>query len=245
MFSFTLYITTDCNLKCQYCYEDYHNHYQLNEKTLVDSLEFIMNYGDRGKVLIDFLGGEPLLKKNLIYQAVSYIKNNYPEIDEFQKIKNSFSSLEEFQTALKTDPDKYGAALPQVSGYTYTESDGEEYIQAYSLSSNDTIRNEVNGMDQSLLSIKNKKFPSALPVLTMISSENQMEGDMVRSGKNIHATMIYPFVRMLQEKCRDLTEEQIHKTLWKEYEISGADRMFVERASKILEPYEGESEDEK
>ena len=61
MFSFTLYITTDCNLKCQYCYEDYHNHYQLNEKTLVDSLEFIMNYGDRGKVLIDFLGGEPLL----------------------------------------------------------------------------------------------------------------------------------------------------------------------------------------
>ena len=39
-------------------------------------------------------------------------------------------------------------------------------------SSNDTIRNEVNGMDQSLLSIKNKKFPSALPVLTMISSEN-------------------------------------------------------------------------
>ena len=57
--------------------------------------------------------------------------------------------------------------------------------------------------------------------------------------------MIYPFVRMLQEKCRDLTEEQIHKTLWKEYEISGADRMFVERASKILEQYEGESEDEK
>lgn len=42
----------------------------------------------------------------------------------------------------------------------------------YSLSNNDTIRSEVNGMDQSLLSIKNKKFPSALPVLTMISSEN-------------------------------------------------------------------------
>lgn len=52
MYSFTLYITTDCNFKCQYCYEDYHNHYQLNEKTLVDSLEFMMNYGDRGKVLI-------------------------------------------------------------------------------------------------------------------------------------------------------------------------------------------------
>lgn len=82
-------------------------------------------------------------------------------------------------------------------------------------------------------------------ILECLQEAYQMEGDMVRSGKNIHATMIYPFVRMLQEKCRDLTEEQIHKTLWKEYELSGADRMFVERASKILEPYEGESEDEK
>ena len=82
-------------------------------------------------------------------------------------------------------------------------------------------------------------------ILECLQEAYQMEGDMVRSGKNIHATMIYPFVRMLQEKCRDLTEEQIHKALWKEYEISGADRMFVERASKILEQYEGESEDEK
>ncbi len=65
-------------------------------------------------------------------------------------------------------------------------------------------------------------------ILECLQEAYQMEGDMVRSGKNIHATMIYPFVRMLQEKCRDLTEEQIHKTLWKEYEISGADRMFVE-----------------
>lgn len=72
-------MTTDCNFKCKYCYEDYHNHYQLQEDTLIESLEFMMNYGDKGKVLIDFLGGEPLLKKDLIYQAVDYIKNNYPE----------------------------------------------------------------------------------------------------------------------------------------------------------------------
>ena len=45
-------------------------------------------------------------------------------------------------------------------------------------------------------------------ILECLQEAYQMEGDMVRSGKNIHATMIYPFVRMLQEKCRDLTEEQ-------------------------------------
>lgn len=79
MYNFTLYMTTDCNFKCQYCYEDYHNHYQLNDKTLVEALEFIMTYGEKGKVLLDFLGGEPLIKKNLIYQAVKYIKAYYPK----------------------------------------------------------------------------------------------------------------------------------------------------------------------
>lgn len=82
-------------------------------------------------------------------------------------------------------------------------------------------------------------------ILECLQEAYQMEGDMVRSGKNIHATMIYPFVRVLQEKYRDLTEEQIHKTLWKEYEISESARRFIERASKILETYEGEAEDEK
>lgn len=100
-----------------------------------------------------------------------------------------------------------------------------------------SLRNPMKHVDNN--------FNPAGDSLIELQEAYQMEGDMVRSGKNIHATMIYPFVRMLQEKCRDLTEEQIHKTLWKEYEISGADRMFVERASKILEPYEGESEDEK
>lgn len=79
MYNFTLYLTTDCNFKCSYCYEDYKDHLSLNEKTLVKSLEFIMNYGDRGKILLDFLGGEPLLKMNLIYKAVDYIKQHYPD----------------------------------------------------------------------------------------------------------------------------------------------------------------------
>lgn len=79
MSNFTLYMTTNCNFKCKYCYEDYHDHYQLNEQRLVEALEFIMNYGEKGKVSLDFLGGEPLLKKDLIYQAVEYIKTHYTE----------------------------------------------------------------------------------------------------------------------------------------------------------------------
>ena len=79
MYNFTLYMTTACNFECKYCYEDYKEQNHLNEESLVQTLEFIMNYGDKGKILLDFLGGEPLLKKDLIKQAVSYVKQEYPD----------------------------------------------------------------------------------------------------------------------------------------------------------------------
>ena len=82
-------------------------------------------------------------------------------------------------------------------------------------------------------------------ILECLQEAYQMEGDMVQSEKYScdYDISICPYAA--RKSVKDLTEEQIHKTLWKEYEISGADRMFVERASKILEPYEGEAENEK
>ena len=136
----------------------------------VYGLNFVQNYPEKVKDSLPLI--IQYMMKN--WQRLWKWKRNIccRALMNFRKSRILFLTLEEFQTVLKADPEKYGAALPQVSGYTYTETDREEYIQAYSLSSNDTVRNEVNGMDQSLLSIKNKKFPSALPVLTMISSEN-------------------------------------------------------------------------
>lgn len=136
----------------------------------VYGLNFVHNYPEkvRGFIAID----TTVYDEDLAVAMEREKKYMLQEIDEFQKIKNSYSSLEEFQIALKTDSDKYRTALPRISRYTYTESDREEYIRAYSMSSNNTIRNEVNGVDLLLLTIKNKKFPSELPVLTMISSEN-------------------------------------------------------------------------
>ena len=95
MYNFTLYMTTACNFKCQYCYEDYYKQYQLDENILIDILEFILSYGDKGKILIDFLGGEPLLKKELICQAVQYIQNNYPAREVKYYITTNCSLLDD------------------------------------------------------------------------------------------------------------------------------------------------------
>lgn len=92
--------------------------------------------------------------------------------EEFDELRNTFSSTKEFEAAIAANPAQYGAELPDVVGYTYSESDMEEYYEAYVNSSNQTIQNEILNMDGNLESIKGVKFPSTLPVLTLISSEN-------------------------------------------------------------------------
>lgn len=94
------------------------------------------------------------------------------QAEAFDELRNSFSSVHDFELAIANDPETYGAALPDVNGYTYSESDIAEYIKAYSLSCNENIISEISQMDKSLLTIKGKQFPDSLPVITMISSSN-------------------------------------------------------------------------
>ena len=91
---------------------------------------------------------------------------------EFDELRNTFDNVEAFEVAITADPSQYGAELPEIVGYTYTESDREEYYRAYARSSNQTIQNEIQNMENSLGKIKGKKFPSTLPVLMLLSSDN-------------------------------------------------------------------------
>ena len=74
--------------------------------------------------------------------------------EEFDELRNTFVSIEEFEAAITADPSQYGAELPNVVGYTYTESDQEEYYQAFARSSNQTIQNEIQNMGDALESIE-------------------------------------------------------------------------------------------
>lgn len=76
---YTIYLTTDCNFKCTYCYEGYQSHLNITEEKMIDIIEFIYRNEKSNRVNVGFLGGEPLLKKEIICQAVEYIKVHYPE----------------------------------------------------------------------------------------------------------------------------------------------------------------------
>lgn len=113
-------------------------------------------------------------------RANAYLKKGFlPDVVEAFFVRKMeglplVSTKQDMQDFLKVSTPHYFGGKFTVSNIPYYSE--EEELLLWSETSLRgpliTIRNEVNGMDQSVLSIKNKKFPSALPVLTMISSEN-------------------------------------------------------------------------
>ena len=71
--NYIIHLTQRCNLRCKYCYE--------NKKEKEINFENIQQLIDneikakREYVVLSFYGGEPLLRKDLIYKTIDYIKN--------------------------------------------------------------------------------------------------------------------------------------------------------------------------
>lgn len=70
--NYIIHLTQSCNLRCKYCYEkdkegniSFENIQQLIDNEIKEKKE---------STILTFYGGEPLLKKNLIYNTIEYIK---------------------------------------------------------------------------------------------------------------------------------------------------------------------------
>lgn len=153
----------------------------------VYGLNFAQDYPERlkGFIAVDNTVYDDEILEALLMEG-EYTLN---VIKEFNDVKNTFPTLEAFQADISADPSKYGVALPQVDGYTYPESDLQEYIKAYSRSYNDTIKDEVTVVGENLLTIKDKKFPDSLPVLMLVSSANV---EFMPSWETAHRSQLNP-----------------------------------------------------
>ncbi len=65
-------------------------------------------------------------------------------------------------------------------------------------------------------------------VLECLHEVYGLEGKQVLSRKNIHSTMIYPFIKMLENQCKDIPAEKLHKMLWEVYEAHSETADFKE-----------------
>lgn len=83
-----LYLTDGCNMECSYCYEGNTKKPKfMNMETLKNALGFIVSNrkSDDETVSLVFLGGEPLLNKEILVRAMDLIDENY------ERIKNIFN----------------------------------------------------------------------------------------------------------------------------------------------------------
>lgn len=73
--NYSLYLVDNCNLNCNYCYEKNSHSSRILS---FENIKKIIDYEVKSKskiVVLTFYGGEPLLKKSLIYDISSYIKS--------------------------------------------------------------------------------------------------------------------------------------------------------------------------
>lgn len=72
--NYRLYLTENCNLKCKYCYEKNKTTNEINFESIKSIIDYEIKQNNKNS-LINFYGGEPLLRKDLIYKTIDYIKS--------------------------------------------------------------------------------------------------------------------------------------------------------------------------
>ena len=84
--NYTFHLTEKCNLNCTYCYEGEKGSHELPFLDIKKVLDNEVKNGSK-KCQISFFGGEPLLKKELIYEVINYAD----ELEKNNDIKFSYS----------------------------------------------------------------------------------------------------------------------------------------------------------
>jgi sulfatase maturation enzyme AslB (radical SAM superfamily) len=105
--TYVIHITKRCNMACVYCYEqDKTSEYSIEElkKNSDDIFKDIKN----NKVNIEFLGGEPLLRFDLLKDIYNYLEEKYKDnIDSYAITTNGTIINDEIIKFLKEDKNIY------------------------------------------------------------------------------------------------------------------------------------------
>lgn len=118
----TLQVTDDCSLCCTYCYQINKNHHYMDfitAKTILDRLldeaettETLFGYKYSSGIVLEFIGGEPLLNTDLIYQVIEYFEKELILRDSPWLLKHKYNitsnGVDYFQPSVQRLLNDYG-----------------------------------------------------------------------------------------------------------------------------------------
>lgn len=79
-----------------------------------------------------------------------------------------------------------------------------------------------------------KKVTDTGAILECLYEVYQMEEESVAQSGKIKGTMVYPFVKMLENQAAGKSAEKIHKDLWRLYLKRGGKDQFIKDANSAL-----------
>lgn len=168
--SINLNITNECNLNCPYCYFKASNY---EEKIFtIDYIELLVwldqilaTHPEIYEIYFDFLGGEPLLKVNIIFELIDEIRKRYPYVNvRFTITSNGVFLSESISKQL---------ALKQCESLQIT-IDGNEKLH-------NVLRSDINGKGSYRLILKNAQIASKyINIVIRVNFSEDIEIDIMR-----------------------------------------------------------------
>ncbi len=77
----TLFLTTNCNLNCSYCYLGKKGKSVMDWHIAEKAIQLLLKDDEQNGKGISFFGGEPLLEKELLYRIAAYVRKHYDGIE--------------------------------------------------------------------------------------------------------------------------------------------------------------------
>lgn len=96
----SLMLTWACNLNCTYCFEKFKTKgremtVNMAKSILSKEFEMMRDQKSHGKLKVEFFGGEPLLKFDVIRQVTEWIEANDPGVDYLLSVTSNGTLLDE------------------------------------------------------------------------------------------------------------------------------------------------------
>jgi len=181
--SITLYLTSNCNLKCIYCFDDKNDgcYTDVNQKIMdsefaVNSLEKVISNFDDLKLHVHFFGGEPTLNMKTIKSVVDHLENKNLDVNyrvstnlitKEENIKHMISKNFGFDICCDGRPEINDRQRPLKSRINFKPSKYLEDGIKLLTSNNARIRTKVVVTDDSI-----EEMPSAIDYLASLGVDH-------------------------------------------------------------------------